>query len=134
MSTKQTQPQAAMFIRANNINTDGERRQLYSRDPFIDQQRALCRYAARSLNATLIREYVEHGSSKLANRPELRLMLDELRVLHDVDYLIVTTLDRLTRRADDLTTIKFELAAAGTELVIATQMLTNPSPRKEAMA
>lgn len=134
MNTTQVRRHAAMFIRANNVNTNGEQRQRYSRDPFIDQQRALCRHAARALNATLIREYVEHGSSgKLTNRPELRLMLDELRALRNLDYLIVTTPDRLTRRTDDWTTITFELAAAGTELVIATQMLTNSSPRKEAM-
>jgi DNA invertase Pin-like site-specific DNA recombinase len=133
VNTKQTQSQAAMFIRANNITIDGEQRQRYSRDPFIDQQRALCRQAARSLNATLIREYVEHGSSgKLTTRPELRLMLDELRALRDLDYLIVTTADRLTRRIDDWATITFELAAAGAELVIATQLPASPSSRKEA--
>jgi DNA invertase Pin-like site-specific DNA recombinase len=122
-----------MFIRANNINIDGEQRQRYSRDLFIDQQRALCRHAARSLNATLIREYVEHGGTgKLATRLELRLMLDELRALRDVDYVIVTSPDRLARTITDWATIRFELEAAGTELIIATQMLTNPSPRKEA--
>lgn len=133
MNTKQARRHAAMFIRTNTVNTNGEQRQRYSRDPFIDQQRALCRQSARSLNATLIREYVEHGSSgKLTNRPELRLMLDELRALRDLDYLIVTTPDRLTRRTDDWTTITFELAAAGTELVIATHTMSNRPTRKEA--
>jgi DNA invertase Pin-like site-specific DNA recombinase len=59
-------------------------------------------------------------------------MLDELRVLRDLDYLIVTTPDRLTLRTDDWTAITFELAAAGTELIVASHTMSNRLTRKEA--
>jgi len=46
-------------------------------------------------------------------------MLDELLALRDVQYVIVTSPDRLTRRADVMATILREIQAAGAELVTA---------------
>jgi DNA invertase Pin-like site-specific DNA recombinase len=85
----------------------------------VAHQRAACEQAAEALDAEIIREYVEYGGTgRLDKRPTLRLMLDELRALRDVNYVIATGHDRLTRNVHDMTALSFEIDAAGAELVI----------------
>lgn len=65
----------------------------------------------------------DHGAAaRLHKRSQLRLLLDELRALRDVDYVIVAGVDRLTRNALDYEQIRFELELAGAELVIASEV------------
>jgi DNA invertase Pin-like site-specific DNA recombinase len=62
------------------------------------------------------------NTAALANsttRPVLQLLLDELRALRDVDYVIITGYDRLARRRDDWAHLELEFEAAGVRLVIA---------------
>ncbi len=109
---------AAIFIRARSLGFGDQ-------DSWIEAaqagyQRKVCSAAAEQLGAQPIREYIEHGGTgAIDKRPELRLMLDELRALHDARYVIVTSPDRLARKTTDWDAIRFELDAAGAELVIA---------------
>jgi DNA invertase Pin-like site-specific DNA recombinase len=131
MSTNTTQPGVVMLLRARRLGADHQRSPGIE-DAIIEAQRRACRHAAEQLNARLVREYVEHGGTgTIGKRPVLRLLLDELRALRDVRYVIVAKPDRLARRRYDLATIQFELEAAGAELVVADQPLTT---RKEVLA
>jgi DNA invertase Pin-like site-specific DNA recombinase len=46
-------------------------------------------------------------------------MLDELHALRDADYVIVASIDRLTRMHADFNQVEFELEIAGAQLIIA---------------
>ena len=111
---------AVIFMRARDIGSDGHRDR-HIEDSMIAAQRQQCLEAADRLNAEVVREYAERGGAgKLDNRPVLQLMLDELRALHDADYVIVTSLDRLTPMSrQDWARLNLELEADGAELVIA---------------
>ena len=124
MNTNVNQPAAVIFLRARHIGTDGRDRE--QEDTLIAAQRQQCRHLAASLGANVIREYAEHGGSgRLDTRPELRLMLDELRALRDVDYVIAAGTDRLWRANSDGEAIRFEIEAAGAHLVFADSMATD---------
>jgi DNA invertase Pin-like site-specific DNA recombinase len=129
MNTQTTQKRAAVFMRARHLGGNGRDRE---RDnAMITTQREQCRDTATRLNAQVIRDYAEHGGTgHLDNRPVLKLMLDELRALHDADYVIITSLDRLTRRTQDWEQVKLELAADGAELIVAGQPQLRYEPRK----
>jgi DNA invertase Pin-like site-specific DNA recombinase len=102
---------AVIFLRACRPNVNGGL-------DLIDVQRAQCMALAERLNATVIREYVEYGgTAMLDKRPELKLMLDELRALRDIDYIIAVDVDRLARRLDDWAAIDLELTTSGAKLV-----------------
>lgn len=135
MNTNSHQPTAVLFLRARHIGADG--RDLEQENKLLAAQREQCRHMAASLGANVIREYAEHGGSgRLDTRPELRLMLDELRALRDVDYVIVTSADRLWRATSDADAIRFEIEAAGAHLVFADNAATDEqiSTTKEVTA
>jgi DNA invertase Pin-like site-specific DNA recombinase len=132
MNTKTTQKRAVIFMRAREIGAFFGLRDLMIERTMIEWQREQCREAAQQLNAAVVREYEEHGGTgSIHKRPKLRLMLDELRALHDVDYVIVTGRDRLTRRAVDHAQICFELELANAELVIASEIRQRKEVRYE---
>jgi DNA invertase Pin-like site-specific DNA recombinase len=98
----------------------------------IDAQRTACRRAAAELGVHVVREYAEHGGTgRIDKRPELRLMLDELRMLRDVRYVITISCDRLWRQVADQAAIQFETDAAGTQLVFANELLGKPPQQRE---
>ena len=120
MNTNVNQPTAVLFLRARHVGADGRDRE--QENNLLAAQREQCRHMAASLGANVIREYAEHGGSgRLDTRPELRLMLDELRALRDVDYVITAGTDRLWRATSDGEAIRFEIEAAGAALAIADQ-------------
>lgn len=131
MNNSSVQKRAVIFTRARDIGPGGQRNR-HLEDGMIAAQRRQCLEAADRLNAEVIREYAERGGAgKLDNRPVLQLMLDELRALRDAEYVIVTSLDRLTRMSrQDWARLKLELEADGAELVIASDALAGqPAPR-----
>jgi DNA invertase Pin-like site-specific DNA recombinase len=83
------------------------------------EQYESCEHAAKALGAQVIRKYAQHDGTGSIMRPTLRHMLDELLALRDAQYVIVTSPDRLTRRADVMATILQEIQTAGAELAIA---------------
>lgn len=124
MNTNTTQPVAVIFLRARVAGgDDGREREQW----MIEQQRVQCMALAERLNATVIREYVEYGGVvAIDKRPQLKLMLDELRALRDVSYIIATGPERLARRLDDWAAIDLELAASGAKLVTVSGAETLP--------
>lgn len=118
MGNNTTNPTAVIFMRARCLGPDGGDREVEQR--LINAQRAACVQAARARGAQVIREYGECGGAlRIDKRPVLRLMLDELRALHDADYVIVTSLERLAQKTEDMAAILLELEAAGATLVTA---------------
>jgi DNA invertase Pin-like site-specific DNA recombinase len=119
MGKVSTVPQAVILLRARHIGGEDEQSRATAH-AMITWQRRRCREAADRLDTRLVREYVEYGGAgPIDKRPQLRLMLDELRALRDARYVIVASHDRLARRKLDWQTILFELDAAGTELIVA---------------
>ena len=113
--------QAVIFIRARSVGFGD--RDSWIAAAQVSYQREVCAAAAERLGARPIREYLDYGGTgSLDKRPELRLMLDELRALRDVRYVIVASPDRLARKTADWDAIRFELDAAGAELVIASEL------------
>lgn len=113
-----TSTHAVMYLRARSVGTDGTDRK--HEETQIDMQRQACMRRAEEMGVQLIREYAEYGGTgPISERPELRLMLDELTALHDVRYVITTSLDRLARRTADLHAVHLATEAAGAELILA---------------
>lgn len=124
MNTNVNQPAAVLFLRARHIGADGRDRK--QENNLLAAQREQCEGAAVRLGADIIREYVEHGGTgSIDTRPELRLMLDELRALRDVDYVITAGTDRLWRAKHDGEAIRFEIEAAGAHLLFADNTTTD---------
>jgi DNA invertase Pin-like site-specific DNA recombinase len=118
MHTNTAQKRAVIFLRARHLGIAGRDEAAENRS--IENQRDRCLMMAAELDAEVVREYTEHGGAgRIDKRPILRLLLDELRALRDVDYVIVTSHERLARRTDDWARLDLELEAAGAELLIA---------------
>lgn len=128
MSTIKEQPAAVLFLRARHIGADG--RDWEAEEHMIARQRDNCAKAAELLAADIIAEYVEHGGAgAVEHRPQVLMMLDELRVYRDAKFVIIDTMDRLARKVGDWRQIELELEAAGAELIVAQEILKE---RKEA--
>lgn len=140
MNTNNVQKRAIIFMRARDIGPGGQSDR-HIEDGMIAVQRQQCLEAADRLNVEVIREYAERGGAgargrggagKLDNRPVLQLMLDELRALRDAEYVIVTSLDRLTRMSrQDWVRLELELEADGASSVVASDGSTPNERRKE---
>lgn len=112
------QKRAVIFLHARHLGLTGRDRDAENR--MIADQRTRCLLMAAEQDAEVVREYVEHGGAgHIDNRPTVRLLLDELRALRDVDYVIITSYDRLARRGDDWARLDLEFEAAGAKLLIA---------------
>lgn len=111
---------AVLFLHARPLGTDRQHDPLAS--AAIARQRSQVQMTAARLGAEVVREYVEYGGGGgIGHRAELRLMLEELRMLRDVDYLITSDPAALGRSRADQTAVAFELEAAGVQLVTAAE-------------
>ena len=129
MYNNTTQPMAVIFLRSRHLGADGSDHEV--EQWMIAAQRAACKQRAEALGAQIIREYREFGGTgSIDKRPTLRLMLDELRALHDTDYVIVTGTERLARRTEDMAAICLELEAAGARLITTANVMP-PVDQKE---
>src|SRR5436853_3450669 len=97
------------------------------------QQRACLDYCERQ-GIALDRVFVEEGeSAKTADRPELKEMLSYCRQQRGrVQYLVVYTVDRLSRNSYDHAVIRRYLAGLGITLRAASQPIDD-SPTDKAM-
>lgn len=119
MNNRTTQPTAVTFLRARHLGPDRQQDRA-TEQQMIDTQRRTCNQLAEQLDATVIREYVEFGGTgSIDRRPQLKLMLDELRALHDATYVIAENPDRISRRVADWNAVHLELEASGAKLVTA---------------
>lgn len=73
----------------------------------------------------IIREYVEPGRSatRMDQRPAFQAMLDDVKNLHDVDYVIVYKLSRMNRNRVDDAMVVIELRKYKVTLVSATESI-----------
>lgn len=119
MDNTNTEPKrAVIFLRARHLGLTGRDHDAEQR--MIAEQRDRCLLMAAEQDAEVVREYVEYGGAgHLDHRPTVRLLLDELRALRDVDYVIITSYDRLAGRREDWARLDLELEAAGATLLIA---------------
>jgi hypothetical protein len=84
--------------------------------PSIDQQRLLCRCAATVLHAEVIGEFVDERRVAPL-RPGLRQVLDLAGQDRRLDYLIVSSQDRLAGDRDEAFEIAWRLGFAGTVVI-----------------
>jgi hypothetical protein len=84
--------------------------------PSIDQQRVLCRYMATGLQAEIIGEMTDLRRYS-PYRPGLRKVLAAARRNERVDYLILSSWDRLADTTDGALEIAWHLAFVGTVVV-----------------
>lgn len=103
---------AAIYLRVTGIDDIDQ----LCNVPSIDQQRSHCRCAATALRAEVISEFVDDwlvSPSRLGLRRMLVLACQDQRL----DYLIVSSLDRLTGDGDEAFEIAWRLGFAGTVVI-----------------
>jgi hypothetical protein len=93
--------------------------------PSIDQQRLLCRCTATVLGAGVIGEFIDSWAS-LPLRPGLRQVLELASLNRRLDYLFVSSRDRLTSDCDEAFEIAWRLGYAGTVMVPADEAYEFP--------
>lgn len=81
--------------------------------PSVNYQRLCCRCAATVLHAEVDGEFVDERQSS-PSRPGLRRMLERAGQEPRIDYLIVSSLDRLAVDRDEAFEIAWRLGFAGT--------------------
>jgi hypothetical protein len=84
--------------------------------PSIDQQRLLCRCAATVLHAEVIGEFIDTEVLS-PSRPGLRRLLRVAGLEQRLDYLIVSSRDRLVSDCDEAFEIAWRLGFAGTVMI-----------------
>lgn len=111
----------AIYLRVSTIDqaTKGNT----NRDGFsIPAQREACQKKANSLNATVIKEYVDRGeSARSATRPALQRLLADLCEKKNFEYVIVHKIDRLARNLHDDVMIGLAIKKSGAQLVSVTE-------------
>ena len=120
----------AIYLRVSTLDqaTKGNT----NRDGFsIPAQREACRRKAKSLKATVIKEYADRGeSARSAARPGLQRLLKDLCDKKGIQYVIVHKIDRLARNLHDDVTIGLAIQKGGAQLVSVTENIDEtPSGR-----
>jgi DNA invertase Pin-like site-specific DNA recombinase len=119
----------AIYLRVSTLDqaTKNNQREGYS----IPAQREACRRKAKSLNATVIKEYADRGeSARSAARPQLQRLLQDLCDKKGIEYVIVHKIDRLARNLHDDVTIGLAIQKGGAQLVSVTENIDEtPSGR-----
>lgn len=111
---------AVLFIRTRSIpyNQQQDERS-------IELQRQQCQRIAEELEATVIGDYtVVGGTREPVTQDTITAMLEEL-AHHPVDYVITTSLDRLTRNTDEETSLLAAIGAAGARLIVDGEPVTS---------
>lgn len=103
---------AAIYLSETGADKESQR----PNAPSIDQQRSLCRCAATALNAEVVAEYVEEPVASTVG-PGMLLVLKLAGQKQRVDYLIVSSWDRLARDYDDAFEIALHLGFEETTVV-----------------
>jgi Resolvase, N terminal domain len=83
----------------------------------IDQQRAFCRCAATVLHAEVVGEFVDEQKFWRPSRPGLQQMMELASQDRRLDYLIVSSLDRLAGDCDEAFEVAWRLGFAGTVVI-----------------
>lgn len=117
-STDATTHTAVIYLRVSSVG------QITGADAdglSIKAQREACLKQARTLNATVIEEYVDKAeSARSSRRPKLQAMLADLKTT-PADYVIVHKLDRLARNRGDDVAINMAIREANASLISCTE-------------
>jgi len=103
-------PRAAIYLRAVADDMAD-----LSNGSSADHQRAVCRDAAKALHAKVVGEFVDVAG--MPSPPELERLLELIDGEPPLDYVIVYSLDRLTRARDRAFMLGWHLGSAGVTLV-----------------
>jgi site-specific DNA recombinase len=108
---------AVLLLRVSSrgqVNTDYDEEGLS-----IPAQRQAGERRAAQLTANVVREYVEPGVSggSLVKRPIFRKMIEDIRELRDVDYVIVWSISRWARNQEDHWLARGMINRAGATLI-----------------
>jgi site-specific DNA recombinase len=108
---------AVLLLRVSSrgqVNTDYDEEGLS-----IPAQRQAGERKAGQLDADVVREYVEPGFSgkSLVGRPTFRKLIEDIRQLEDVDYVIVWSISRWARNQEDHWTARGLINRAGAKLI-----------------
>ncbi len=98
------------------LSTDGDEEMRRLVDvPSIEHQRVLCRCAATVLHAEVIGEFIDW--ELVPSRPGLRQVMELASQDPRLDYLIVSSRDRLVNNYDQAFEIAWRLGFAGTVVI-----------------
>jgi DNA invertase Pin-like site-specific DNA recombinase len=103
---------AAIYLSEAGADKEGQR----PNAPSIDQQRRLCRYAATVLNAEVVAEYVEEPVASRFS-PGMLLVLKLVGQKQRIDYLIVSSWDRLAGDHEEAFEVALHLEFEGTTVI-----------------
>src|SRR6266849_3974761 len=88
----------------------------------IPAQRETNERTAERLGAIIVAEFADKAeSARTADRPELQAMLEFVRELGSISYVIVHKVDRLARSREDDVAINIAIRRAGAQLVSSTE-------------
>jgi site-specific DNA recombinase len=115
--TGEAPKRAVLLLRVSSrgqVNTDYDEEGLS-----IPAQRQAGERRAGQLTAEVVREYVEPGVSggSLVKRPIFRQMIEEIRELQDIDYVIVWSISRWARNQEDHWLARGMINRAGAKLI-----------------
>jgi site-specific DNA recombinase len=108
---------AVLYLR---VSSAGQVRTDYDPEGLsIPAQRQACERKAEGLDAQVVREYVEPGVSAgpLVKRNAFRKMIEDVRELQDVDYVVVWSVSRWARDQEDHWTARGLVTRAGAKLI-----------------
>ncbi len=108
---------AAIYLRVSSrgqVNTDYDPEGLS-----LPAQRNECTRKGASLDAVVVREYVEPGVSakSLTKRKAFQQMLKDIQEFHDIDYVIVWSVSRWARNQEDYWVARGLINRAGAKLI-----------------
>lgn len=114
---------AVLYLRVSSmgqVNTDYDPEGIS-----IPAQRVASQKKAEQLGLTVIDEYVEPGKSgtSMVNRIAFQQMLERVRHIKDIDYIIVHKLSRLSRNRYDDAVVMADLHKRGVTLISATESI-----------
>jgi site-specific DNA recombinase len=100
----------------------------------ITEQQEVCEAKAMQLDAEVIEVYIDEAeSARVADRPDLLRMMERIKTLKDVDYVIVHKLDRFSRDRFDEAILQLELRKAGAKFISATENINGDTPGDRAL-
>ena len=108
---------AALLLR---VSSSGQVKTDYDPEGLsIPAQRQACQRKADQLEADVVREYIEPGFSakSLVDRPTFRELIEDIRQLQDIDYVIVWSISRWARNQEDHWTARGLINRAGATLI-----------------
>jgi site-specific DNA recombinase len=108
---------AAVYLR---VSSPGQVRTDYDPEGLsLPAQRTACERKVGAIGAEVAREYVEPGVSggDLVKRKAFRQMIDDIRELRDIDYVVVWSVSRWARNQEDHWTARGLINRAGAKLI-----------------